>query len=296
MAFFVCELLIGDCVSSMGHHFAPQHYLKAFTRGGTIWAYDKLECCKFQTQVKAVANETGLYTEDLENWLEREVEAPAQPVLNKIRERISIDEEDRQWLAKYIVVQWKRVPKARERTIARLPQAVQEVAATLNAELDALLELQPDAHENVASLRDRLAQEMRRNLVSPGPEIWHNSIGIHTSPRVVDSLMSMNWLFLHTGESLFLTSDNPVFFFEFEGIARPTSELTFPISNTIALWASRDKRLASQFIPASSQVVKEINRRTVFNSTRFVYSAIDESWILPFVTKRTHILSRIQLN
>lgn len=279
----------------MGHHYAPKQYLKGFTTGNTIWAHDKLERRSFPSQVKTVANETMLYTDALENRLESKIEAPAQPVISKICQRLPIDEDDRRKLAKYIIVQWKRVPKARARAMERLPQVANEVETELNEELDRLLERHPDSIEKISGFRASVANEMQRNVANPLPYIWHHSIESDSGMRLVDSLMSMNWRFLETESPRFLTSDNPVFFFEFEGIGRPTSELTFPISSTVALWASRSAQVTGQYLPATSQAIKEINRRTASNCTRFVYSCANESWMLPFITKGDHALSRLQL-
>ena len=61
----------------MGHHFVPQFYLRGFTEGNTIWVYDRLGSCSFNSQPKTVANENKMYTEEIESWLTNEIEGHA---------------------------------------------------------------------------------------------------------------------------------------------------------------------------------------------------------------------------
>jgi len=55
----------------MGHHYAPQHYLKGFLKnlGEEIWAYDKQTGKVFSANVKKVANINEFYTPKLESYL-----------------------------------------------------------------------------------------------------------------------------------------------------------------------------------------------------------------------------------
>jgi uncharacterized protein DUF4238 len=79
----------------------------------------------------------------------------------------------------------------------------------------------------------------------------------------------MTWQFLTCGSGqVFLTCDNPVFYFEEIGIGKPYSEVTVPLSSQIALWANWRQDLKEGFVPTTSQAVKEINRRTVTRAAR----------------------------
>ncbi len=278
----------------MGHHYVPRFYLRGFAIDEAIWAYDKHINRSFSTQVKSIANETGMYSDELEDHLATQVEDPAKPAILKLRAKERLTPEERLALAKYIVVLWKRVPKARERVIARLPQVADEVHDNLRSQLDQLAEQSPDLVDKVDQWRIRIAEVIAKQRQNPSPEIWYHSIRSQSNPKVVDALLSMNWVFLHSERHQFLTGDNPVFFFEHEGIGKPTSELTLPLSSSIALWATRLPRPSMRFLSASPSGVKEINRRTVQNSIRFVYARDDEAWILPFTTKQQWRLTRLQ--
>ena len=277
----------------MGHHYVPRFYLRGFAIAEAIWAYDTVAERRFPTQVKSIANETGMYSDELEDYLATKVEEPTKPAITKLRTRDRLTPEDRLALAKYILILWKRVPRARDRVLERLPQVADEVEQKLNSDLDRLVDQNPDLRAKAERRRIEIAKMIAKQKQRPSPELWHGSVGIQSGPRVVDALLSMNWLFLHS-KSQFLTCDNPVFFFEQEGIARPTSELTVPISTSLALWATRQPRPSMQYLAASSACVRQINQRTAHNATRFVYARSDEPWILRFVTQRQWPLAHLR--
>ena len=112
----------------MGDRYIPQHYLKGFAQNGgkRIWVYDKKDGRSFPTQVKSIANETGFYSPDTELYLANEIEGPANSVLDKIRERHPLSDNDNSVLADYMVVMIKRVPQGkmlfRERAPAFVPR------------------------------------------------------------------------------------------------------------------------------------------------------------------------------
>lgn len=278
----------------MGHHYVPQFYLRGFETDGTIWAYDKLHSRSFPTQVKSIANETGMYSDDLEAYLANEIEDPAKPAIQKIRSHRPLSPEDRLTLAKYIVILWKRTPKGRDRIGQYMPEVSAELRDDLHKELATLEAEHPDLASRIAQFRAQAEEVIARQERNPSPEIWHKSIESWSSPKVVDVLLSMNWTFLHSANAQFLTSDNPVFFFEHEGIGKQNSELSLPLSSSLALWASRRPSPSGRFLSALPAGVREINRRTAFNSRRFLYAARDEPWILPFATKKQWQLTRLR--
>ena len=105
----------------------------------------------------------------------------------------------------------------------------------------------------------------------------------------------MTWLFLTSDDKpTFLTCDNPVFFFTGMGLGKPRSEMTFPISSHITLWATWRTDLSEGYVSVNKEAAKEVNRRTASNATRYVLHCDDEYWILPFLTKGTWQLNLMQ--
>jgi hypothetical protein len=279
----------------MGHHFVPQFYLRGFEADGGIWVHDFQRRISFASQVKTIANETKLYSEELETRLAEQIEDPANSALLKLRTREAITVEEKLALARYIIVLWKRVPKARQRALDRLPQVADEVQTELEAELDALSLAEPAKKAHYEKLKVQAAEAIAQHKANPAADLWHGSIESQNGFKLDQALLSMNWVFLYTEKMQFLTSDNPVFFFEFEGISKPTSELTFPVSSNVCLWATRTEAPSGRFLQASTAAIKEINRRTAQSSHRWVYSKSNEKWVLPFVLKKDWPLSRLSL-
>jgi hypothetical protein len=278
----------------MGHHFVPQYYLRGFESNGGIWAHDKQASRSFATQIRVVANENKLYSEEVEAHFNTKIEVPANESLRKIRGHLPLSDQERYALAKYIWVLWKRVPKARDRAMSKIPEVAKELGVQIHSELDSVLETMPHLSDDVAQLKARVSKAIDGHISNPSTSLWYESIDSESAPHSVNALLSMNWVFLYHDELQFLTSDNPVFFFEFEGIASPESELTLPITSNIALWATKTRQPNGTFVKASNAAVKEINRRTASNSMRWVYSERHEPWILPFATKDEWPLTRLR--
>lgn len=272
----------------MGDHYVPQFYLKGFSRsdGKQIWVYDKKEGNKFQTQVKSIANITGFYSREVEKYLANTVEGPANEAIRKIREREQINSKDKEVLAEYMTVMMKRVPKGKTRLDEMAPSISKKLYGELSEELAQIALIKPEKRDIAQRRTKEIEEILDRFSKNPPPEIWLDNIPHERSPKVVAGLRGMIWRFLvASSDSSFLTSDNPFFFFQSIGIGKPYSEVIFPISSSILLWATWETNLPEGYIPATSQAVKEMNRRTVRNATRYLFKKKDEGWVLPFILK-----------
>ena len=78
------------------------------------------------------------------------------------------------------------------------------------------------------------------------------------------------------------------------GVGRRQSEITFPISSNIVLWANWRADIKNGYSETNNQIVREINRRTATNITRFCYFSADEAWIQKFINKEGHKLNFIR--
>ncbi len=274
----------------MGDHYVPQYYLKGFSQneGKHIWVYDKVEGIKFPTQVKSIANITGFYSRDVEQYLANTIEGPANNVLMKIRKMELIDQKDKEILSEYIAVMMKRVPKGLQRLEEMAPSTSKKLYADLAEELSQIALANPEKKEIVKRRIKEIETILKKYSKDPPKDIWLDNIPPERSPKVVAALNGMIWRFLVSKpESEFLTSDNPLFFFTSIGIGKPNSEVLFPIAKNIALWATWKTHLPEGYIQATTQAVKEMNRRTVSNATRYVFKSKDEDWVLPFIMKGT---------
>lgn len=278
----------------MGHHYVPQYYLRGFAVGSSIWVYDKQAKKQYQTQVKSTANETDLYSPEVEAFFAEQVENLANPVLEKLRQHKSPDPAERRALARYLAYFWQRVPRGRERAMAQVPKVAEEIRAEIIEGLELAAKEQPELTEQVRALKERVSEIIERHKAKPSPDIWRQAMLLHQNPRIVAAVASMSWKFVVTDSHQFLTSDNPMFFYEHEGVGRPQSEVSFPVSSTVALIASNQRRdLDGTFFRVRPEVVKKLNRRTAHNTQRFAYAKKDEHWVLPFLLKDHGELPRL---
>ncbi len=272
----------------MGDHYVPQYYLKGFSHRERkrIWVYDKQEGRKFRTQVKSIANVTGFYSSEFEQYLANTIEGPANGVIRKIRDRDQITDCDKGILAEYIAVMMKRVPKGKERLRELVPSVAEKLSQEIHERLTIVASIQPEKASLIQRRKSEIQEILDKYSKEPPKEIWLDTIPPERSPRVVAALTGMTWRFLTFDDKpVFLTSDNPIFYFTNIGINKPKSEVTFPISSYIILWATWRTDLPEGYIAATNQAVKEMNRRTVSNALRYVFHREYEYWILPFVTK-----------
>ncbi|MEW9573163.1 DUF4238 domain-containing protein [Rhodanobacter sp. Si-c] len=277
----------------MGNHFVPQLYLQGFTQDGKLWAHDKNTKKSFQTQPKSVANETGMYPDELESYFTEKIEQPAHDAIERIRSNSSLSSSDKLALANYLAALWKRGPAGRSRSAERLPAVASTVEKNLHKQIDDLVSIEPHLNDLAEEKKELISNIIKKNAESNSKNIWHNSLSSESTPKIINALLSMNWQFLTSKELIYLTSDNPLFFFAHEGIGPITAEVTIPFSSSIALWMNRSPKPKPLYSTATTAFVREVNRRTAYNATRFTFSSINEAWISNLSFKNHHSLNRI---
>jgi uncharacterized membrane-anchored protein YitT (DUF2179 family) len=125
-------------------------------------------------------------------------------------------------------------------------------------------------------------------------DIWLKNLHPDQTPQSVDVLSQMTWRFLIANDDqYFITSDNPLFFFSWMGIGKEKSEVTFPISKKIALWATWRVDMTEGFFSTTSQAVKEINRGTASILSQYLYSPFADTWIQTLANKGKHRVTRL---
>jgi hypothetical protein len=104
--------------------------------------------------------------------------------------------------------------------------------------------------------------------------------------KATEAIASMRWcFFVTTPEMGFITSDNPMFYSTGVGLLNPLSELCFPISTTVSLVAARAEEWREGYYEASSQLVKDLNRRVAGRATNEAYFHRPEQWVQTILDK-----------
>lgn len=272
----------------------PRFYLRGFEDNGHIIAHSKEKRRSFRTKVGQVAHSNGFYSEEVEKFLTENIEEPANPALLNLRQGKRLDANQRLALARYIFVLWKRVPKAKQRGMAKLPQEIHEVGLELDAVCAFWEAARPDLRQEIQERRQALHAALQTQVTDPQQSVWNGSIR-EEGRDAIESLLSMNWVYFTCDKVQFLTSDNPVFTFSGLGLNKPTSELSLPLSHSIVFWATRSQVKDNVFIPTTKSTAKELNRRTAHGADRFLFSRADEPWIIPFISQSGWALNSIQL-
>jgi len=284
----------------VGHHYIPQRYLKNFAitgRPNFIWLYDKERGTRTPAAIKQVAQEPRFYEPEVETELADRVERPANVVLQKVIAGDRISQAEREAIVYYMATMIMRVPNRRLRALELVPQASDEAAEDLRTELPQL-----DAQRGIspAKTQERISEGLRlleRCRADPLNSFLAQRIRSPWPTKAVfRSLLHMTWRVMTTkGPSFFITSDNPASFFRCWGVARPKSELVFPLSTTDVLHGSFQKPIPEVIrLEVPQSIVRVVNGRVAYDATRFSFYHEEVDWIDKMWSKSDPYLSRIQ--
>lgn len=251
------------------NHFVPRLYLKHFAaEPGKIQTYrllvshDHIPLWKLRN-IGAVAYHSHLYTrlvagaesDEIENWLSREFESPAEEPIRKVIEDHTLNASDWRALIRFVAAQDVRTParliQSMKRAVEESPQQLEEVLAHAKEAMQTAKETgQPLPKRSVPSgeympLRvtteideERKAGRLKVELLI-GRGSWHFEIK-HLLDKTLNVLLTHSWGILRPPEDLlWFTSDDPVvklnYYNEYKydfggGWNNPGSEIMLPLS------------------------------------------------------------------
>ena len=295
----------------MGQHTVPQRHLRNFQdpdRPDFVWLHDREGGEPRCAAIKNVLQKRGFYSPEMETFLARSVELPGNLVIDKLTrsavegrrivgaERLT--EIERAELAVYIGAMIRRVPYNREWSRGLRPETIAKAAGQVRARIGQFA-ADPGADPALAA---RMYAELERLEVecrdgSP-PEVVVRTIEDPIpGERIVAALHEMTWrVLVSSGPQLFITTDNPAFFFRWEGfgLGNTQSELSIPLSSTHCLHGSRQgPRGGLLYVAADQKIVKEINRRLASQATRLAVYHRPAPWLTGLLAKGDLYLSRI---
>jgi hypothetical protein len=283
------------------HHVLPELYLKGFVIKGDerfIWTYKRGEPYnpgtgkitnnpyKISVRSKRVRDfyaypeEPGVKDFDTyENILES-LEKPANPIFQKIRTLKPITAEEKRTFSLYIVQMFRRVPAYRKNMkdllIKTAPNYVPRNAPKEIVENLSLAEIRQIVQE--------IAQE-------DGVEIQSQLKSFTTAKDsiLVDKISGMKWqYFIAPNGHPFLMGDNPVHFPKKLGLKHNKAELTFPISSEVTLVASWQTGRDENFVKATPEIVRKINRRIAGNASHELYFCESREWAANLLNRSEH--------
>lgn len=256
-------------------HIIPKHHLKQFVNAhGCIFTYPDPDIhvdkqCISRGGGRVIQNtaaKLGYYSPNLEHILDQRFENQGSKIAGKILDKQPITTDERGFFVKYIASYIFRVP-ATERTIRRLyPQILEQMKS-----VEYFIEQYADRVDPISyykTLTDPAQEDERIRLC------WESVIKSEHK-LVHNALLSREWWIAESiGEEYFITSNNPLFYSTARGMADKNIQITFPLSQQMALVFDGFNETTTSFdieyCSASHFIhnqVHLINKRTADNST-----------------------------
>lgn len=267
----------------MGNHFVPQAYLRAWAENGDyVIAYPTARGAAFiKPNTKNIGQETGLYPNDLEGALNREIETPMGPIIDRINAEGSVQDKDKKTVATYFRSLIDRSPMARELVSSKVPEAAVEIYQKLEAALDKQLVAGADVM-SVERRRVEIAEACRKAGSTPSDAIWHMALKPGRESATTDLIASMSMaVFSAPPTKHFFTSDRPAMR-PLRGIYGGQDAFLLPLGPQKVLAISM---VSLQNFTISNQDVSTINMRLSAEAHRWVITSRAESWIRGFIDK-----------
>lgn len=164
--------------------------------------------------VKTVAQSKGYYSPEEEKRLATEIEGPANLVLRRLRAGLAITSAEREAVVRYLGVMLKRVPYRRRKALERIPEVIQSVTDEYKRQATELGK-QPGVEADAQRFIEDIEALRLRYLAEPPPALVARALAPEVSERILGVIRDMNWRLIEArGPRFFMTTDNPMFFFE----------------------------------------------------------------------------------
>jgi hypothetical protein len=240
----------------------------------------------------SISDDQGVLNDQIETELLTKFETWAKPVIDKMRQRASLSEDDRGAFATFVALMELRTPYARHK-LERLALAVMQrrltpIAADPERFQRETAELEASGEIPVGLNNEEFRLDMLRDLMD---EDFHKRWSVNrefglrlfqTTQVVAQHVFNMHWRIFSATEHLkYFTCDHPVTLArETEsgkliigtGVGNPEAELTFPITKDLALIAGHGVDRNYHYVVGDEGVVNEVNRRTTVSAYRYVYA------------------------
>lgn len=272
-------------------HFLPQYYQKGFLNSSEkIFAYfiDEKRYLP-SSDTKEICIKKNFHEKETEDYFTQKVEHPANSVIKKIRALENFDINEKIYMSRYILIQTFRSPAYREKLKEEYPKSLKDFSDNFCKNLK---------YKNGKKISD---SEIRRLYTKIAvnhechQETWLKMIKSLSNYdgdehiNVLKKLSELKWQFFITKKYYFITSDNPVFIFNF-GIDSELSELSFPISKNILLWASNRKDIKDCcYYKIPEKYVLDLNKRQINIADQFILSPKKEKWIHNHAIKKNNV-------
>lgn len=249
------------------HHHLPQFYQRGFIADNTnkIWVYEKgfpprhrsIRSTGMQIDLYAIQDSRGnmdfATVEKKLSLLENE----AARVIQRIKKREQVTQNDRRVLCRFVSVMWRRTPK-HERQVKEIAKKLMPKVFEPVDQLD----LTPEARLELEHIRQQYSQ-------NPPSFLFPQHVLLRSEFEEV--MYQMDWVFFESQTSEFLTSDDPVMFSKGSGLGSPDSVIGFPLTKSLFLQCMRKSSYGNAYDALPDQHVQYFNECTIKNAHKTVY-------------------------
>lgn len=276
----------------MAKHYVPQSHLRRFQvdgRPGLVWMYDKVDGSFRQLPIKIVAQDRHYYSDEVEAELANHIEGPGCAIIEKVMRKEWLSDEERIQFSVYLMTMLSRGPRARRKNVERYPAVAREVMDDFESRIQHWIDAtQPQ--EALASRKLQEVKDVREKYSENIPEQVQAQIQRpFISPKTVACIYRMKWhIATATNGMNFVTSDTPAHYDEGRGLSHSLTEFTLTLSNTVAFVGNHRNAKGIAYHNPRPYAVREINRRIISNTERFVFSNLNEDWIKVLASSTHH--------
>ena len=270
-------------------HTVPRHYLKAFSLSGSqIQQFDRqtrrhcvvsIDDASVVKRIYSVRLADGTWDSSIEDYFMR-LENDVSPILGRLLRTCTISDSDQNILGLYLARQIQRgrlvADFARSEAVKfRDPRFVLDFIETRRNEF----EVRCGGKQKLDEMVKRF--EAEGNGVEIDDKTYLGYL-IEETPKSAAIFANMSWRLERSRTEYFATSDQPVAIrrranpleHKMAGLLDQDSEVFFPLALDTMLVMSANKVLTKEVAIVGDDRVLELNRITVVNAYRFVYSPV----------------------
>jgi hypothetical protein len=275
-----------DAKTQFQHH-VPQFYLRGWQTSVAnipkrVWVYSRGQAPR-NSAIRRVGGRENTYAviksdgtldvESVEKYL-AEVESRAGKVFPKILKHEPLSVSEKRVIATFVSVMYRRDIYTLD---AFAPQKLAPMIPGLQMEMleqAKLVASNPELHEKYVVAVNKAIELAKENLSSI------TSQSILNSEPMGSFFAKLNWAFMTTKTSEFVTSDTPIVFDRFRGIrAFATGQILLPISSSIILWMTQWPIASNIYFRITDGLVASINEKIIRNSFQEVYANVRSIYI-----------------
>jgi hypothetical protein len=279
------------------HHYVSKFYLKNFTKSGgskeKLFCYDKTKEQYFESNPKDICFiknfNTVSYPENqyiIEHTLAKRESVIAKSFKETITCKSFPNESQLKNIIEFIALMFVRNPKTRTNFNKGL-ESIAEHLMRMNVMSE---DIYHSVCEQAGIPTEKMVPYKEAKDFAHDPSRYKISVNQDYSIKlelsvlrdVINSLYTRNWYLIISNEYIgqFITSDFPVSIVSNKsntqfgvGLDDKDSEVCFPISNDMAFIGIYEKDNVDKVVLATKDIVKTINKRTLYFASKQVYSS-----------------------